>query len=814
MRWNFKRTGAVLLGLCLLFGMLTAQAASRPDVDASELPALAADADLPQLSTRLETIRQRVTADNADDDLAALRQASLDVQQAAAHQVDDLSTRLSRVEDQLNVLGPPSDSEAATLALQRNDLQKQKSDLQDQQKQAGEIGQSAQNLAAQIVNLRRSLFNSQIATRSAPPLSPRFWSTLTRPTPDDLARLQGLGVNLKSQLAAAWQNQRLPLLACLLGALLLWIPGQRLLERWLSRAVNRWLPEGRLRRSALALAIGLISVATFGGSAALLHLGLDWDGRFDGDLASLADQMVTLAVFCAFIAGLGRALLMVQRPSWRLLPLPDHLAKALSPFPWLLAILLMLLGSQERINNVIGTSLALTVAVNGLTALMVSVLFGVALVRYRSVHRHDGEEDQTPALARLIFFGVLMVVLFTLLALLSGYLSLAYFLAAKLLWVSVVSVTGYLLTAFFGDLCEGFLSPRQAAGKTLARALGLNTRHLAQASTLLAGLGRTLLVLLTLLIAFTPTTGNSGELFSGELLTGLLRLVQGDQVLGNLNIVPSTILIALLTLVVGLFALRLLKRWLSEELLPETTMDAGMRASLVTLVGYLGIVFLALITLSVLRINLTSLTWVVSALSVGIGFGLQAIVQNFISGLILLTERPVKVGDWVSLTGVEGDIRRINVRATEIQQSDNSTVIVPNSQLITQNVRNVTMGGALGSVGITLTLPLDTDVLKVRELLLAAYAEHQAILDTPAPSVAFTLLTDQGLTLAASGYVGSPRAVYRTRSDLLFAVFGQLRSHGISLITPRSLKLLPEAPTSMPSEEDAGDPPGGPIPST
>ena len=185
-------------------------------------------------------------------------------------------------------------------------------------------------------------------------------------------------------------------------------------------------------------------------------------------------------------------------------------------------------------------------------------------------------------------------------------------------------------------------------------------------------------------------------------------------------------------------------------------MDAGMRASLVTLVGYLGFLFLAMLVMTTLRINLTSLTWVVSALSVGIGFGLQQIVQNFISGLILLTERPVKVGDWVSLAGVEGDIRRINVRATEIQMSDRSTVIVPNSQFISQNVRNVTMGNALGVVGITLTLPLETDANKVRELLLTAFREHESILDAPASSVTFKDLTTSGMVLSVSGYVASP----------------------------------------------------------
>jgi small-conductance mechanosensitive channel len=199
-----------------------------------------------------------------------------------------------------------------------------------------------------------------------------------------------------------------------------------------------------------------------------------------------------------------------------------------------------------------------------------------------------------------------------------------------------------------------------------------------------------------------------------------------------------------------------------------------------------------MLVMSTLHINLTSLTWVVSALSVGIGFGLQQIVQNFISGLILLTERPVKVGDWVSLAGVEGDIRRINVRATEIQMSDRSTVIVPNSQFISQNVRNVTMANALGVVDVTLTLPLETDANRVRELLFAAYEEHDLILDAPATTVKFKELSASGMVIAVSGYVASPRQVSTTRSDLLFTILGRMREEGIALSSPQSMVLVQE----------------------
>lgn len=521
------------------------------------------------------------------------------------------------------------------------------------------------------------------------------------------------------------------------------------------------------------------------GAVSLMRWGLESNADLSENLARLSEHLVTLATFCAFIAGLGRALLMLPRPSWRLAAIADEIASALGPFPAILAVALMLVATEERINSVTGTSLALTVALNGLTALTTALIFIAALLRLRYV-RKKLDLGRPGGFTGILPFVTAMWVALIVLGLLTGYLSLAYFLTVKLLWVGVVAATAYLLIAFFGDVCETLLSPKQPSGLALANALGLSPRHQAQACTVLAGVGRTLLLLTAVMAAFLPA-GSSPS----ELLQGFSQLGETSKTLGNLHIIPQDILVALMMFVIGLFAVRTLKRWLSERLLPETNMDAGMRASLVTLVGYLGFVLLSLLVMSTLQINLTSLTWVVSALSVGIGFGLQAIVQNFISGLILLTERPVKVGDWVSLGGVEGDIRRINVRATEIQMSDRSTVIVPNSQFISQNVRNVTMGNALGVVGITLTLPLDTDVLKVRELLLHSFTEHESILDTPAPSVTFKDLARDGLIIGVSGYVNSPRSVSGTRSDLLFILLARLQEMGITLSSPQSLVLIP-----------------------
>ncbi|RSC27504.1 mechanosensitive ion channel family protein [Pseudomonas putida] len=781
------------VGILALLLWVATPAWSAPATPVSSLAAaeqqvLDEDASLDQLSDRLDQIRQGVTSNANDDLLSQLRQSALQVQRQADALATQRTADVARLDDQLNVLGPVQPEEAESLTRQRQQLDKQKKALVAEQTEATQLTQSARDLSTQIVNLRRSLFNSQITSRAASPLSPAFWSSLIRPTDEDVARLRDLRGEAADAVASALSAEhRWLFITALVAAVLVWTLVRKVLERLLADAMIRWLPEGRLRRSALALSVALATLATIAGSVSLLRWGLESSAELGADLASLTNHVLTLVVFSAFISGLGRAMLMLQRPSWRLPPIPDEVASALGWFPQALALALVLLLTQERINSVIGTSLALTLATNGLTALVVSLLFVAVLVRYRRTRRQHGLE-RPAGLAGLIPFVVVVWVIAILLALLTGYLTLAYFLTAKLLWISVVAVCAYLLVTVFGDLCETLLSPRQPGGLALASALGLQQRHQAQASTVLAGIGRTVLLFIAALLAFMPSGTSPGEL--------LLSLADwdgsGGKILGNLNIVPQDIFLALAIFFGGLFAIRVVKRWLSERLLPETDMDAGMRASLVTLVGYLGFLFLAMLVMSTLHINLTSLTWVVSALSVGIGFGLQQIVQNFISGLILLTERPVKVGDWVSLAGVEGDIRRINVRATEIQMSDRSTVIVPNSQFISQNVRNVTMANALGVVGVTLTLPLETDANHVRELLLQAYRDHEAILDAPAPSVTFKDLTASGMVLSASGYVAGPRQVSGARSDLLFAILGRLREEGIALSSPQSMVLLQE----------------------
>ena len=177
------------------------------------------------------------------------------------------------------------------------------------------------------------------------------------------------------------------------------------------------------------------------------------------------------------------------------------------------------------------------------------------------------------------------------------------------------------------------------------------------------------------------------------------------------------ILLGILLFTALLFLTRVIQRRLRENVLVAPRMDAGIAHSIDTAVGYLGTALAAIIAISYAGFDITSLAIVAGALSVGIGFGLQSIVNNFVSGLILLIERPIKVGDWVVVGNEQGNVKRISVRSTEIETFDRASLIVPNSELITGRVLNWTHRNALGRVVLKFNAGPDADPRRVLAIL-------------------------------------------------------------------------------------------------
>ena len=755
-----------------------------------------------------------------DDDISALV-AQLNSTGAAAEKLiaartgdlNDLNARLGELGNPPAAGAPPENPD---ITRRRTALTKERNALDADIRLARLVVVDAQQRATDLLSKKRALFTAQLTERSPSPLGRRFWSDIHDAWPDDVARLGDLADELRAGVARAeTPGLRMPLLLGLLVALLIALPGNWLAERTLTHLAARVLPAGRLRRSLLVIAIVLTNVLLVGAAAQGIYATFDTHGIWGPQSAKLGRSLVQSIIFIAFVVSLGRALLSIARPSWRLPPMSDGMAARLAPFPWVVAVVATLVWAPSQINSVVDASLAAVVATHVVSALSLTAMIGAMLLRLRGpvfVAPADSaapaqEKAQGPApgdppapeaaekVERPLWVGpvlglvtLTLVVIWVLVAL--GFVALASFMARQLIWASIVLAAFYVLFKFADDLFMAVVSSRSRFGQRLQLSFGLQASTLDQAAVLLSGITRVLLFFYMVVSIATPLGSSPGEVFQRSSKYG-----SGIKI-GEIQLVPGAILSACTVLVLGFVALRVIKAWLERHYLPQTSLEPGMQSSITTLLGYVGGILVIAFAMSALGIGIERIAWVASALSVGIGFGLQAIVQNFISGLILLAERPVKVGDWVVLGNAEGDVRRINVRATEIQLGDRSTMIVPNSEFITKTVRNMTLSNAEGRVLIRLPMPLSTHATRAREVMLAAFANHPGVLSTPAPSVTLEGVEVGFLIFQAVAYVQSPRLAGGVRSDVLFAMLDGLRAADLPMAAYPGAASYPGAPSA------------------
>lgn len=799
----------IILFLFLLFGLqlapLTSVAAQddSPVAESQPDPATA----LKNYQKQLDSIKQQVSKASNDTQLSKLKLTTDDLAAKLEKLAADLQPAQEKLQAQLDVLGPQPAAgalaENAAVVQQRNALNNSKKQLDEAVQRAQAMRAGVLDLGQQISDLRRVAFKSQLALNTGSVLGTKFWTPVIKPADDDVQRLDQFNAAMQQTWDASWQeDSRYGTLGLLVLAVVIWSWGRYFSERFLAWVSIRYLPDGRLRRSFMAIMTVTVTVVTTSIALNLLFLTFTRVQPLPVMLEDFAGSFYQLGIFCALIAGLGRATLSLNRPSWRLGTLDNAVASGLRYFSPLLAGLALAFGTVELINNAVSASLSTTIFGNGLVAGLIGMVLLAMPLRSQRIRRQleqQGEHvEKRSTISGLLHMSTLVCSSVILLSLLIGYIAFARFLTYQVIWIALVLMTFYFLVLFATDLCAAIFSPQTASGKMLKKSLNFKDRHLEQMAIIFTAIAKCSLLLLMIVSLFN---GSFGTTTPNSLLEKIIAILSGEG-LKQLNIVPGNLINAVICLAIGIYILRVTQRWLSQELLPKTIADIGIRASLVTLFSNVGYVLLILITLAALGIQWNNLAWIVSALSVGIGFGLQEIVKNFISGLILLTERPVKVGDMIGIGGVEGDVRRINVRATEIQLSDRSTMIVPNSQLISQNVRNATMGNAQGVVTIALTFPTDIDPEQVRNILLSAYQEYEAILDAPAPYVRFSQLGPEGIILSVTGYVASPRMVGSTKSELLFNILKLLRAHRVNMSSPQEVVFMKQQAKNLANEEE------------
>jgi potassium-dependent mechanosensitive channel len=657
--------------------------------------------------------------DTTDADLDALRKTVVDwratFQTAQATNAD----RIATLRDQIAALGPApaeGETEAPEIATRRTELSDQLSRLQAPGLAADEAYRRADGLIGEIDRVTRDRQANQLMQLWPMPVNPANW-------PSGLVALKDAALTLWTESETRWQAEEprkqlfdnLPLIIALglFGTGLLW-RGRALVRR----VTGARMVQGRGLRSRrlleLVISLGQVILPTAGVLA--LATGLQKTGMAGPFGASLL-QVLGMIGFTVFTANwLGACVFPVAddaRAAFRLTPDKRAMGRFLTAsIGWLLGL--------ETLRQDVVSHLDMDLAAKSVLSFPLIVTMGVLLVRTgQLLHRHvaaqaEGEDGRgfddrvLDILARgVIAIGALGPVLAAV-----GYIAAAeamvYPAAISLGLVALI----YVLQRFVSDI-YGLITRSDVTDQD-----GL--------VPVLIGFAMVTASLPVFALIWGARTSDITELWQ--------RFLGGFQI-GQTRVSPMDFLLFAIVFAAGYAVTRLVQGALKGTLLPRTNLDQGGQNAIVSGVGYIGVFLAALLAINFAGIDLSGLAIVAGALSVGIGFGLQNIVSNFVSGIILLIERPVSEGDWIEVGGVQGTVQAISVRSTRIQTFDRTDVIVPNADLVSGQVKNWTRFNLLGRLIVPVGVAYGSDTRKV-ERILREIAEAQPLaVMTPPPVI-------------------------------------------------------------------------------
>jgi potassium-dependent mechanosensitive channel len=782
-----RRTGKTrgvmsrILSLILLWltlaGTAAAQGPRSPDADIQAI--------LAQGAAGLHEAGAGFRTDQLSDQEIKNRLAQIGpIQTKLATALSDLTPRLQDVQARLSQLGPappPGQKEDPHTQQMRQQLTRVLQILQADEREAKLLTVEGQQISDVLSERLRENFEARLTSQSRSVLDPSLWRNLAISAPGDLSRLAQFVSDEADVIADDMKSPRNLIVWAIAGAIavLLLAPARLALIAWGVQRARRDATHSRLTQALLALwrvFVGVLTplLALMVVQAALLNTDAVTEG---------ADTAVALfrraAVFGLLIEALGRSLISVRRPEWRLAPIPDSLARRLAIFPALVGFTAGLATFVAGFNADLSTSEAAQVVSDYATVILEIVAVGGALIVLGRARVARVAAGEVPAEARAPWVVAALAGWLSLAvsvgAVLIGYLAFAEFLMRETIWIAAVLGVLLLLLRIADDLTPALLASSSPLGGSLASGLGISPGAVDQIAVLTSGVARVLLMLFAWMAIVAPFGASAGDIF-GQVTssTFVLRL-------GKVEVSPGAVLGAIALFVIGLGATRAVRRWVESRYLPKTQLDVGVRTSLSAAVTYLGALIAILVAFAYLGLSVSQIALFASALSVGIGFGLQSIISNFVSGLILLAERPVRVGDWIAIGDLEGDVQKISIRATEIEMTDRSRLIVPNSDLVSKTVRNVTHSSALGRMKLVIKVVDSADPAQVRDLIMARLKAQDGILGNPAPATYITDVRDGFIEFTAFAYMATPRTVFRAKSDVLFEMIPALRAAGIAL---------------------------------
>jgi potassium-dependent mechanosensitive channel len=783
--------GRVLRALAIVLALALAPAgAQQPPADTTGLAAAKLLLDEIEAAAGREStsgaaiVELRARAAGAHEDLLA-KAADLGNKQAAA-------------QAQLTDLGPaPTDgrAEPPAVATERARLTALTAELGASVNLARQLATRAGQVFDRLNERRRILFTDTLLEHSRGMFDTGVWVEVARGLPEELRGVASLVGSWWRFVLDSSYDRSGAALATLFGLALAAGVAWRAFRRRLvfEKPVDSRFGKALAGLSALAIAALPAPVAI-----AVVIATLDAYALLPATIRQLAVGLNLSVAVASFGRGIARGVLAPET-SWRRLPaMGDTTARQLYGHLLWAVRALALAVLLNAVHREVVAPPALTIATSALLALAVAVLLIHLLRRLRRA-QESGAGSSAPGLMAIGWIAAALI----LGALVAGYIGLAGFVAERLVVVAVVLGAAYLTMVFVDALFGEVIVADTAAGRALAANLGLRPQTVELAGTLVSAVLRLAIVVAAflavsaVLVALGPRGLAAVEVF-GKLHDTLL----GAGIAG-ITVSLGTVLAAAVLLLLGLLATRAVQRWLERQFLPRTSLDPGLQHSVSAIIGYVGVIAVAALALAEAGIDLQKIALIAGALSVGIGFGLQSVVSNFVSGLILLAERPIRVGDSIVVKGEEGWVRRIRVRATEIETFERATVIIPNSELITGVVKNWTHANTMGRITVKLGVDYASDPEQVRDLLLECANEHPQVVDVPPPRALLLNFGDNALEFELRCVVADFDRSLIVKSDLYFAILKRLRAAGIRIPSPqREVRVVADgaAPLAKPAD--------------
>lgn len=260
----------------------------------------------------------------------------------------------------------------------------------------------------------------------------------------------------------------------------------------------------------------------------------------------------------------------------------------------------------------------------------------------------------------------------------------------------------------------------------------------------------------------------------------------------------STIIVVYLSFVLAWLLQDLLRR----VIIPYTDADSGVTNTILTISRYLFIILGIFVAISALGVNLSTLALIGGGLSIGIGIGLQQIISNFISGIVLLFEQSLRPGDVIELNGEIGVVEKLNIRSTIIRTNDNVEVVVPNEQFFTSQVTTFTRSERLTRINLTLGVSYQSDPKEVRNILMETAAKHGLVCKDPPPTVFFNGFGDSSLDFRLAVWIDQPKRAPRVRSDLFFMIWEAFERYSVEIPYPQRDLHLRSGWQEMPKDDE------------